>query len=154
MSKENKGKLRLPIYQREGVDTFSEVSAFLGGIFFTSLLILVQQREKFDVTLLEINLLETLKVRISELHLIAVPLSISVILFIFSSVFFAIACSKTEQDEVDKFAEDASNPFVLGLISMFISLFVVLAIVDIVVGVLGIILAVGTLIWWTRKRTK
>lgn len=137
-------------YSREGVNTLSEVSAFLGGIFFTSLLILVQQREKFDALLLEISLQENFTISISQLHLIAIPLSISVILFIFSSLFFAFACSRVEQSELDRLADKAANPFTFGLLSMFISLFVVLFIVDVVVGLLGIIVAVGTFTWWLK----
>ena len=143
----------MPIsWSREGVDTLSEVCAFLGGIFFTGLLILVQQREKFDITLLAINVREDLTIRISQIHLIAIPLSISVIFFIFASIFFAIACSKVKPSDLQEFAEDAVMIFLLGLLSMFISLFVVLAVVDIFVAVIGIILAVGTLIWWVKKR--
>ena len=153
MSKE-KRKVTLAVYHREGINTFSEVSAFLGGLFFTSLLIVVQQREKFDVTLLEINLQEHFTIRISELHLIAIPLSISIILFVFSSVFFAIACSQVEQSDLDEYTDDAAIPFVFGLLSMFVSLFVVLFLVDIFVSVLGIILSIGTLIWWIRKRAR
>lgn len=137
---------------REGYDTYSEVSAFLGGIFFTGLLILVQQREKFDVTLLEINLQEHFMIRISQLHLIAIPLSISVIFFVFSSIFFATACVKVEPRDVEKYADDALYIFIIGFFSMFVSLFVVLAIVDIFVSVLGIILSLGTFIWWAKRR--
>jgi len=153
MSREEQRKVRLAKYNRDGINTLSEVSAFLGGIFFTGLLILVQQREKFDIALLVINLREY-SIRISQLHLIAIPLSISVIFYIFSSIFFGIACSKVTQEELDELADDAALVFVVGLFSTFISLFVVLLLVDIVVGVLGIILSVGTLIWWIKKRER
>ena len=81
---------------RESCDTFSEVSAFLGGIFFTALLILVQQREKFDIALLEIELEGSFTIRFSELHIIAIPVSISVILFVFSAIFFATAYGQNQ----------------------------------------------------------
>lgn len=141
-----------PEWNREGVDTLSEVSAFLGGIFFTGLLILVQQRDKFDSALLEFHI-SNLTIRITQLHLISIPLSVSIILFIFSSFFFAIACCKVTQEELDLLADEAFNPFVLGILSMFLSLFAVLILIDIVVALLGVILSVGALWWWgTRKK--
>ena len=141
MSKEKRA------FHRVGVATFSELSAFLGGIFFTSLLILVQQREKFDVVVLETNL-QNFTIRISQLYLIAFPLSISVILFIFSSLFFANACNAPTQSTLERIADLALSPFIFAFLSMFISLFVVLAIVDIVVGLLGIIISVVTVAWF------
>ena len=152
MSRRNGRKVKPSRYSREGVDTFSEVSAFLGGIFFTGLLILVQQREKFDVTVLETNL-QHFTIRISQLHLVAIPLSISVILFIFSSIFFAIACSQVDQSNLEKMADDAFMPFILGLFSIFVSLLVVLALIDVFVSMLGFALSLGTLLWWLRKRS-
>jgi len=136
-------------FSREGTDTFSEVSAFLGGIFFTALLILVQQRSEFDATLFEITLNENLTISITQLLLIAIPLSISIILFVFSSIFFAIACSQVDQGKLAKQANAAGVPFIIGLFSMFVSL-VVLVIVHPIVGLLGVIVSVVTFLWWVR----
>jgi len=146
-------KRRLEL-SREGVDTLSEVSAFLGGIFFTGLLILVQQRNQFELTLSEITLQGNLKIRITQIHMIAVPLSISVILFVFSSLFFAIACCESEETRFEKLTDVALNPFILGLLSVFISLFAVLSMVDISVSVFGMIISVATFVWWLRKRAR
>lgn len=157
MSNEKKSRRRprmMPSYAREGVGTLSEVSAFLGGIFFTALLLLAQQREKFDNVLLKAKLSEYLTIHVSQLHVIAIPLSISATLFVFASVFFAVACSQAEQNRVDDCADDAAVPFTAGLISMFISLFVILILVDIFVSVLVIILSIGSLAWWIKRRER
>lgn len=140
-------------FSREGVNTYSEVSAFLGGIFFTSLLILIQQREEFDFMLLEINLSEQIKVDVRLLHLVAIPLSISVILFIFSAIFFATACITVDDQELDKRAGDALDVFILGIFSMFISLAIILFVVSIITGLLGIAVMIGTFAWWIKRQT-
>jgi hypothetical protein len=126
-------------YMRDGVDTLSEVSAFLGGIFFTGLLLLVQQQGNLENT---------------ELYLIAVPLSISIVLFVFSSIFFAFACSNADDDKFNKMADDVSTLFLLGFTSMFVSLFALLLLVHTVIGILGIALSGLVLFWWIRRRNR
>jgi len=138
-------------FSREGVDTLSEVSAFLGGILFTALLVLIQQGEKFETTLLEANLTQDIVLRITLSEVIAFPLSISIILFVFSAFFLGIACSQKSEGECEKMANVAINPLIAGFFSLYVSLFLILYLVNVVIAGVGIILAVGLTIWWSRK---
>jgi hypothetical protein len=137
-------------YNREGVDTLSEVSAFLGGILFTALLILIQQGESFNTIIFEANLTQAFVFTITLKDVIAFPLAITIILFVFSAFFFAIACSEKSEKGCDKLADIATSPFTAGLLTFYVSLFVILLLVNVVIAIVGIILAIWLTVWWSR----
>src|SRR3990170_4764009 len=99
----------MPRFSRIGVSALSSVAAFLAGIFFTSVIVIYQQSERikdeasfvFANQMIKIGLYPTL----------AFFLLTSIILFVFSSIFFAIACSNPDDVEFDRLSAIAMKPF-------------------------------------------
>jgi glucan phosphoethanolaminetransferase (alkaline phosphatase superfamily) len=130
------------------------VSAFLGGLFFATLLILLEQGARFQIDVFEINLAKDIVLRVTQTQIIAIPLTISIVLFVFSAFFYGIACSAPSQERFDEYAEEAGTPFIVGFISFFISLMIILMLIGVLIGVIGTLLAIGLTVWWTRKVKK
>jgi len=130
------------------------VSAFLGGILFTALLILIQQGEHFETIIFQANLTGDFVFTVTLGNIIAFPLSISVILFVFSAFFFGMACSAKEDEDYYRKCNAAVNPLIVGFFSLFVSLFVILMLINIVVAIVGLILEFLLIVWWSRAVRK
>ncbi len=129
-------------------------ACFSGRIFFTALLILLQSPEAFKQNLLQLRINGNLSIAVSQRIVIAFPLTVTIILFVFSSIFMAISCSAPKIENCDRMADDATNLFFGGFFSFYVSLFVLVAFVDILVAVMAITLSVALLIWWGRTIKK
>ena len=140
----------VPRHTKEGLSSTSAVAAFLGSIFFAALLILFQSPEMFTQNLLEIKVTESLSININQRMIIALPLTITIVLFIFSAFFISIACNRSKMEDCDRLADVAITPFLLGFLSFFASLFVVLALINILVAFVAISLSVILLFWWEK----
>jgi len=136
-------------YTREGLSTLSAVSGFLGSIFFAALLILFQSSNSFTANLFAFQI-EGFSIIINQRIVIAFPLTISIVLFIFSAFFTATACTSTSRDQ-DRMAQESVNIFLTGFLSFFASLFVVLAFINFIVAIVAIVFSVALLLWWTKK---
>ncbi|MCW3983013.1 MAG: hypothetical protein NWE96_03345 [Candidatus Bathyarchaeota archaeon] len=132
---------------REGVSTFSAVSAFLGSIFFTALIILFQSPDAFKQSLLDLKINETLSIVITQRLIIAFPLMITIVLFIYSAFFFAIACCRDAQEDCSMLTDVAITPFLVGFLSIFVSLFVVLAFIEVIVAVVFVLISICLVLW-------
>jgi hypothetical protein len=129
----------------------SQVASFLGGIFFTSLLILIQLREAFSAILFIFEIFEHVKININEFYLIAIPLTLSVVTFIFSAIRFAGACLNENPEELASSAKSAYVIFRTGFVSMLFSLSAILLSTDISLGLLGILfIAIIVAYLWKR----
>jgi hypothetical protein len=128
--------------ERSGLDPLTEISAFLGGIFFTALILLIERKEDLgDIVILNI----------SPIVLIAVPLSFSMITFIFAGLCFATSCNAKTEYAYQKLEDVGYSFFIVGFISMFISLSIILFIVDLIVGVIGLIFIIGSFTYWMSQ---
>ena len=137
-------------WNRTSCVAMAEVSAFLGGLFFTALLILVQPKDMFSGVLFEFKLLEII-ISFNSLQVVATPLSISIVLFIFSAIRFAGASSYDSLKELNYNAQPAYTTFRLGFISMIMSLCAILFFIDLFVFLLGIVSIVATISYFLRR---
>jgi hypothetical protein len=122
------------IRDRSGLEALTEVSAFLGGIFFTSIIFLVQQKEALGIVPF---------INISQVTFASIPLAFTVVMFVFAAICFAVACNSSNEQMMKRNENLAMQFFLFGFLSMFISLGIVLFIVDLLVGIVGIIFIVG-----------
>ncbi|MFZ1897398.1 hypothetical protein [Methanoregula sp.] len=133
----------IPNVTREGISAVSNVCAFLGGLFFSALLLIFQQKASYQTIIIPIPLFP-----ITALQLIAIPLTISIILLIFSAVVFGMASAEADDKDFKRQTDLALTPFVLGLGSFFVSFAIVLLLVDLLVALIGIFLSIGVTVWW------
>jgi hypothetical protein len=129
----------------------AEVSAFLGGLFFPALLILIQAKDMFSYVLFQAKFFE-ITLSLNSLQVVATPLSISIVLFTFSAIRFAGASSYDSLKELNHTSRPAYTTFRLGLISMIICLCAILFFVDLFVCLLGIVSIVATVSYFLRKQ--
>jgi len=141
-------------HTREGLSALSAVSAFLGSIFFTALMILFQSPEAFNQNLLDFKINDSTSIAVNQRMIIAFPLTITIVLFILSAFFMAIACSRKELADCNRLADVAINPFLAGFLSFFVSLFVILAFINIIVAVVSISLSIALTAWWGKATKK
>lgn len=64
---------------------YSQICTFLAGIFFTCIMLIVQQKEKFDYEL------EIVGFRVRAVDMISLPLTVTFLLFVFDAFIFATA---------------------------------------------------------------
>jgi len=105
---------------RDGVTAYSHVAAFLGGLLFTALLILIQDSEKFQ------NI-------------------------VFAAFLFGVASSKFSQKDFERVSNIAVQPFTVGFFMFFVSMSVILLIIDTFTGIVGTALSVTLIVWWLRR---
>ena len=130
---------------RTGLEALTEASAFLGGIFFTALIFLVDKKEQLG-SIPHIN--------ISTATIIAIPLSFSVIMFVYSTFIFAVTCNSKEENYIITGNNTGLTFFAIGFFSMFVSLSIFLFAVDLIVGFFGLTVMIGSFIYVIIKITK
>ncbi|MHB8163198.1 MAG: hypothetical protein ACYDDV_02495 [Methanoregula sp.] len=128
-------------YDRTGVSTLAQISAFLGGLFFSALLLLIQQKTEHQKLIF-------CNPQISEIQIIVIPLTVSVVLFVLSSFFLGVSCSVKSDTRFIKMANAAMIPFILGFLTFFVSLICVLLLADIFAGIIGTVIAIILTVWW------
>lgn len=119
---------------------YSEICTFLAGIFFTCILLIVQQREKFKYGM------DIAGFRIQAINMISLPLSVTFLLFVFDALIFASASQSAEHAKL--FRDRAVYLFYLGLLLMLISLFSILAQISLWIAFIGIGLAIALTLYW------
>jgi hypothetical protein len=129
---------------REGFHVFPEIAAFLGGIFFTALLLLSQNKEAFSSKLSIFNV----TLPITQYFAICLSVMVTCVFFTFSSILFGYAIIQDKAKMIEKGLEFSLTIFGLGFLSMVISLFAVLLIVHFWIAILGFLLSLGILIKW------
>lgn len=118
----------------EYCDVMCTLSTFLAGIFFTSIILLIQFKE-FSPVMIWIEL-GILRFHFSlPIELIIMPLTFSFICFMFNAIHYGRIVSLMTwhlqpQNEVDRLLDRGLNIFLVGLISVFISLFLILLLVN------------------------
>lgn len=128
----------------------SEICTFLAAIFFTCILLIVQQREKFEYGV------EVVSFRIRAIDMISLPLSVTFLLFVFDALFFAIASQSVENAKL--WRNRVAYLFYLGLLLMLISLFTILAQISLWIALGGIGQAIVLMLYfgygvnWRSKR--
>jgi hypothetical protein len=85
---------------------YSQICTFLAGIFFTCILLVLQQKEKFDY---DVGLVTF---RIHALEMVSVPLTITFLLFVFDAFIFATASQSAEDAKL--YRSKAVHLFDLG----------------------------------------
>lgn len=140
-------------FSRAGVDSLVSVSAFLGGLFFAVITLLVNQGGMFSELLFQVQLVEGLLIRVTRVFIIAIPLTFSSIVLMFSAIFLGFTATLPEPGWMDASARKASELFALGIISSVISLFVVLLLIDLLLSFVGITLTFGILFWWAHRKS-
>lgn len=108
----------------------SEICTFLAAIFFTCILLIVQQKEKFEYSV------EMASLKVRAIDMISLPLSVTFLLFVFDALFFAIASQSVENANL--WRNRVSYLFYLGLVLMLISLFSILAQISLWIALVGI----------------
>jgi len=138
-------------WDKAACEAMSEVSSFLGGIFFASILMVIQQKKAFSNVLLKLEISKYSEVIINELHIVMIPLALSIVMFIFSAIRFAGACSLVDSVDVDYSARPAYAAFRVAFISMLISLSVILLLTDVLVGLCGILFILIAGIYFAKR---
>lgn len=130
---------------RSGIlGTYSQICTFLAGIFFTCILLIVQQSEKFEYSL------DLANFKVRAIDMISLPLSVTFLTFVFDAFIFA---SSSQSDEHAKlFRKRAVYLFYLGVILMLISLFSILAQISLWIAFVGIGLAIVLTFYWGYTR--
>lgn len=137
---ENKQKINVELLER-ACDVWSKVCSFLAGIFFASIVLVVQQQDKFplNITLLDQSYEMTIEFA-------TLPLAMTFTLFAFAAISYADAVgARVHGDKFIKktYSRSRTADIVggLGFLSMFISLFFVLLLVSQWVAFLEIVVA-------------
>jgi len=130
----------------EALGTMAKICTFLAGIFFTCIILILQQREKFYYYIDTV----IFKFRIQALDTYVAPLTLTFIIFTFATIIYASACGTVEQRKRNKLENKASFLFGLGFFSMFFSLFCILCQASFWIGLMGAGLAFLLFIYWIR----
>ena len=114
-------------------EIMSETCTFLGGIFFASLLLLLQFRDQFPLNVQILGFQFPM-----PLEILALSFTFSLAMFLFAALGYARASAtitgpKKRQKElelIEELEDRSVNLFFLGIISTFVSLFLLLLIVS------------------------
>ena len=111
-------------------DVWSKVCSFLAGIFFASIILVVQQKDKFPLNVILLN--QTYE---TPIEVVAFFLAVTFTFFVFAAISYADAVgARVSSDKLNKKAYSRSRTADivggLGFLSMFISLFFVLLLVS------------------------
>jgi len=134
---------------KEGLSAFPEISAFLGGISFTILTLIIQEDEKFNLLFYKINI-NNIEYVIKYLDVIAFTLSFSIFSFIMCTIFFGISCMQKKEEVFNDMAQKSFCLFIIGFFTLGISVFVLIYVINIVIFILSFLYSVFVLAWWWR----
>lgn len=129
-------------FNRDGMSTIAQISSFLGGLFFSALLLLIQNKRNYDVPLYDI-------IPFSKFQIVAYPLTISIILFVLTAIFYAFDCVSDEQ--CNRETSITLSLFPYGFLSFFVSFVLVLFIADELLGIIGGVV-IFLLVLWSRTK--
>jgi len=119
---------------------YSQICTFLAGIFFTCIMLIVQQKEKFDYEL------EIVGFRVRAVDMISLPLTVTFLLFVFDAFIFATASQSDEHARM--FRNRAVYLFYSGVIIMLISLFSILVQISLWLAFIGVVTAIVLTLYW------
>ena len=131
-------------YPKSGIGAFLSVAAFLGGISFTCLLLLIQQDSLFQTPRITYN-----DIVVTDLHIIAVPLAFSVILFITSTILFSIALTFFDEELFSKMSSKILTLFVFGFVFLIASVFIIVYLINVILLYLCLSLFFVVTTWWS-----
>jgi hypothetical protein len=132
------------VFNRDGISTLATICGVLGGLFFSALLILIQQKSEY----------QSLKIpyfSFPAYQWIIIPLAISIIFFIFSAVFMSIACANPNDKKFQQQTNVAIIPLLFGILSFFLSFSIILYLADIFACIIGASFSLFIVIWWGHK---
>jgi len=137
---EDKQKINVELLER-ACDVWSKVCSFLAGIFFASIVLVVQQRDKFPLNVILLDQSYEMTIEFA-----ALPLAVTFTLFVFAAISYADAVgARVHGDKFSKkvYSRSRTADIVggLGFLSMFISLFFVLLLVNQLVAFLEVVIA-------------
>ena len=139
-------------YSKGGVSAFLSTAAFLGGISFTSLLLLIKEDSLFQTTHILYD-----SFIITDLQIISTPLTISVILFITSSILFCIELTLFDESLFYIMTPKVLFLFLFGFIFLIVSLFSIIFLINVTLFFLNLFIFCIITIWWSvgyLKNTK
>ncbi len=133
---------RKKVTLHEGFYAFPEIAAFLSGLFFTILLLIIQSKDDYSDTF------TFFKITISNLFIITTPIMLTSILFLFATIFSVLACMAS----TDRNLSYALYSTILFF--MLVSIFVIFLLLNIWMAVVSFLLSLlllygGFAIDWT-----
>jgi hypothetical protein len=128
----------------------AEVSAFLASLFFAALLLIVQTNGPFNHEIYRSNLLGW-NFSVNSLQIVSCLFSICIVTFTFSAIRFAGASSHEASEKLNASTVPAYTTFRIGLISMLVSFCAILAFIDIFVLIIGIIMIILIIGYFSKK---
>jgi len=125
---------------------YSQICTFLAGIFFTCIMLIVQQKEKFDYEL------EIVGFRVRAVDMISLPLTVTFLLFVFDAFIFATASQSDEHAKL--FRNRAVFLFYFGISMMLISLFSIIVQISLWLAITAIAVSIVLILYWGYARKK
>lgn len=138
---------RKKVTLQEGFYAFPEIAAFLSGLFFTILLLIIQSKDDYSDTF------TFFKITISNLFIITTPIMLTSILFLFATIFSVLACMASTDRNLS-YALYSTILFFIGIFFMLVSIFVIFLLLNIWMAVVSLLLSLlllygGFAIDWT-----
>ena len=119
---------------------YSQICTFLAGIFFTCILLVVQQREKFEY------IMEVAGFRVRAIDIISLPLTVTFLLFVFDAFIFATASQSDEHAKI--YRNRAVYLFYSAVTIMQVSLFSILVQISLWLAFVGVATALILTLFW------
>ena len=131
----------------EGLDTMAEISTFLAGLSFASILLFIGNRSSVPNL---VFLIKDYPVNITDLT--PLFLGVTFVLFMFAAFAYGTAIYQradpnAQKGYSDKLENRATNLMTTGVISMFGSLFLVLSLVNLLIAFIVTVLSVLLMIY-------
>lgn len=123
---------------------WSHICTFLAGISFTCIILIMQQREKFEYSVKICNF------EVRAVDMISLPLTTTFLLFMFGAFIFATASQSSEHAKI--WGKKAKNVIYLGFLSMLTSLFSILAQISLWLSLIETGLAIVLSFYWVYTR--
>jgi len=130
----------------EACEAWSQLCAFLAGIFFTCIILIIQQRNDFpyDVSFFSLHYALPLEV-------VAVPLALTFIFYVFAAISYADALGGRDE-RIEMRVRTANAIGRMGFVFTFVSLFVIMWLIDFWIALLEVIVAIVVFVYLIRHR--
>jgi hypothetical protein len=133
-------------YDRSACDSWSKLCSFLAGIFFTCIVLIIQQRSSFPYRVVAFSVSFEMR-----LEFVAILLAFTFIFYMFAAISYADAVG-AKDDKLGVRVKTANVVGGLGFVFTFVSLFMVLLLIGFWVAVLAEIVAIGVFVYLKRHR--
>jgi hypothetical protein len=137
---------RITDVKRDGASTLAQISAFLGALLFSAFILIVEQKTNFSGEIFTV-----FSYHVTAFQFIAIPLIISIILFIAAAYFFGIACCEVGEKCYKKVVGESMLIFLEGMMAFFVSFLIFLFFIDIIIFLVGGIALGCVIIWMFRN---